>query len=422
MTQATQAASKTDAPAIELEFGRAGGGNARRGLAPDHIALVEGIQEIADQAAARGAEIDKARKFPKELYDRIHALGTFYTLAPRKYNGLEAPLSVFNEVIYRSARGNGSMGWLVMVGASQGVGHGFMPANVYADIQAKTPRPKTRGAIAPKGRAVPVEGGYMVSGQWPFASGGPNPDYVSGNCIVFRDGKPSITPMGVPEAIVALLPADKAQFLDTWHVLGMKGTDSCDVKFDEIFVPADYAYNIFTAVNIFDMTLASLPLRVTLAFAHVALALGIAQGALDDIVELSKTKSASMNPNQKLRDDPIFRHALGENHLRLTGLKAMLDQVAEEAQTAAEEGRALTPQETLTGRTMAAYVTFECAKIVDWAYTTGGSSSVYEQSSLQRRFRDIHVATQHASCHHAEPYQVLAKTLLGEELTPAELF
>jgi alkylation response protein AidB-like acyl-CoA dehydrogenase len=38
--------------------------------------------------------------------------------------------------------------------------------------------------IAPKGVAVPTEGGYLVSGQWPFASDGPDPDYVAGNCLL----------------------------------------------------------------------------------------------------------------------------------------------------------------------------------------------------------------------------------------------
>ena len=422
MNQVLQPASETGAPAIHAGFGRPRGAGAGRILAADHLALIEGVQRVADAAKARAAEIDKAGAFPQELYDELHRLGAFYALAPRRYNGLEAPLSVFNDIIYRSARGNGSMGWLVMVGASQGVGHGYFPQAVFEDMQRKSPRPKTRGVIAPKGKAVPVEGGYMVSGQWPFASGGPNPDFVSGNCIVFRDGKPSITSEGVPEAIVALLPAERAKFLDTWHVLGMRGTDSCDVAFDEIFVPSERAYNIFTARNIFDIPVASLPLRVVLSFAHVAVALGIAQGALDDIVELAKTKAASMNHNAKLRDDPIFRHALGENHLRLTACKSMLDQVSDVAQAAADEGRQLSAEETLTGRTMAAYVTFECAKIVDWAYTAGGSSSVYDDSSLQRRFRDVHVATQHASCFHAEPYQILGKALLGEQLTAAELF
>ena len=420
MTQIQKPANIEGAAVIHAEFGRSNGPSSR--FAPDHAALLDEVARVGEQVKARAREIDAARAFPAELYDELHQLGAFYALAPRRYGGVEAPLAVYNELIYRSARANGSMGWLMMVGAAQGVGHGFLTRTVYDKIAQERPRPNTRSAIAPKGRAIPVEGGYMVSGVWPFASGGPNPDFITGNCIVFRDGKPSLTPEGMPEAIIAILPADKAQMLDTWYVMGMKGTDSCDIKFDEVFVPADHANNIFTAKNFFDLSIGSLPLRVILSMGHVSVALGIAQGAMDDIVELSRTKSASMNPNQKLRDDPIFRHALGENHLRLKSLKAMLDQVTQNAQAAADEGRPLDDEETLSGRTMSAFVTFECCKIVDWAYTAGGSSSVYEDSSLQRRFRDIHVATQHAACHHAEPYQILGKALMGDKLTPAELF
>lgn len=85
------------------------------------------------------------------------------------------------------------------------------------------------------------------------------------------------------------------------------------------------------------------------------------------------------------------------------------------------EKRDLTPREVLTARLMANHITSECVAIVDWAYTRAGSSAVYDGSSLQVRFRDIHVATQHASCH-TDAYRNLAAAMLGVELTPRELF
>lgn len=63
----------------------------------------------------------------------------------------------------------------------------------------------------------------------------------------------------------------------------------------------------------------------------------------------------------------------------------------------------------------------ERTAIVDWAYTLEGSTPVYDGSSLQTRFRDIHVATQHAACH-TDAYCRLGAAMLGVELTPHELF
>jgi hypothetical protein len=105
----------------------------------------------------------------------------------------------------------------------------------------------------------------------------------------------------------------------------------------------------------------------------------------------------------------------------MTAVKAMLEQVTADMMKLAAQRIPLPPTETLIGRMMAGYITAECIKIVDWAYTIAGSSSVYNSSSLQRRMRDIHVATQHTACH-TDPYRLLAATLLGEQLSPMELF
>ena len=129
-------------------------------------------------------------------------------------------------------------------------------------------------------------------------------------------------------------------------------------------------------------------LRVALSFSHCALALGIAQGALDDIAALSKTKSASMNPRQKLCEDVLFRHELGQNAVKLDAAKSFLDQFTAKAWQTGVDKRQLTPEEILTGRLMAGFITEQSTAIVDWAYTRAGSTGVYDGSSLQMRMRE----------------------------------
>jgi alkylation response protein AidB-like acyl-CoA dehydrogenase len=201
----------------------------------------------------------------------------------------------------------------------------------------------------------------------------------------------------------------------------MRGTDSCDVEISDVFVPLPMTHNLHHLKFCFDTPAARLPLRVTLAFPHCAVALGTAQGAIDELVELATTKRASMNPKLVLGDDVIFRHELGKTILRVEAGKAMLKQVAGDCWQAGAENRTLTPKEVLVARLMANFITEDCAKIVDWAFTVLGSSSVYDDSPLQRRLRDIHIATQHASCH-TDPYRNLGAAMMGVELTPRELF
>jgi len=154
---------------------------------------------------------------------------------------------------------------------------------------------------------------------------------------------------------------------------------------------------------------------------HASVAIGIAEGALEEVTEVAKTKRAAMNPGALLAHDPVFRHTLGEEDLRLAAARALLDRTTEAATRAFLSGRPLSARETMEGRTMAGFITAECVKIVDAAYTMAGSVSVYDTSSLQRRLRDIHVATQHIAAT-TEGYRALGKLLTGEELTPMELF
>jgi alkylation response protein AidB-like acyl-CoA dehydrogenase len=225
----------------------------------------------------------------------------------------------------------------------------------------------------------------------------------------------------MPDTVIWLMPASELEFLDTWHVVGLKGTNSCDVVAHDVFVPERFTFNIFTATSFFDTPASRLPFRPAAATGHSAFAIGVARGALDDIAALAVTKRAAMNPGSRLAEDVVFQHQLGEQDLRLQAAKAFLDSQTANAWDACVEGRALTPVELLRLRLMAGYITAECVKVVDAAYTMAGSTSLYETSTLQRRLRDIHVATQHVAAT-SEAYRTLGKLLAGEEVQPMELF
>jgi alkylation response protein AidB-like acyl-CoA dehydrogenase len=281
------------------------------------------------------------------------------------------------------------------------------------------PRARIRGTLAPKGRAVAVDGGYLVSGQWPFASGGPDPDFVTANCIVFEGDAPRRGPSGSPDTAVVLLRADEVEFLDTWHVVGMRGSDSCDFAAHAVFVPHERATPLLSAASAFDTPLSCVPLRVALAPGHASVAVGIARGALDDITELAQTKRSALKPSSRLGEDVVFRHELGENALRYEAVRALLRQVAAEVDEAGPDGP-WSDRQILIGRTVAGYIGAECTRIVDFAFAAAGSVSVYNTSPLQRRFRDIHVATQHVSAT-GESFRALGAALLGHDVSRLEL-
>jgi alkylation response protein AidB-like acyl-CoA dehydrogenase len=384
-------------------------------------ALLERVSAVMATFAPRVAEIDEAGRIPPDLFDALEATGVFQALTPKQYGGLELRLDDASQLIMAGARVSGSIGWVMMIHVQQSLLSGVFRKDAVLKLFKEHPRARVRGVAAPKGVATPVEGGYIVSGQWPFASGGPNPHMIGANCIVMENGAPRIGANGMPELILVWVPAEQVTFLDTWHVVGMRGTNSCDFAMREVFVPANMAIDLFNAQNFFETPAARLPLRVALSPGHCAVALGIAQGALDEISALAKTKRAAMNPQARLADDPYFRHALGESTLRLAASQAMLEKWTHELEAVAAAGEALTPYQIMMGRTMTGFITSECTQIVNVAFSLAGSASVYNSCPLERRLRDIHVAGQHISTF-KELYRLLGATVIDEELTPFELY
>lgn len=381
--------------------------------------VVDGVRAVLATAADRAEEIEKLGTIPSDLFDDLESTGFFQAFLPRKYGGPELAMSAVSEMLIEGSRADGSLGWVMMVGVAQPIILSMFPEATVEALVGDHPRARIRGTLAPKGRAVAVDGGYLVSGQWPFASGGPRPDFVTANCIVFEGDAPRRGPSGATETAVVLLEAGQVEFLDTWHVVGMRGSDSCDFAAHGVFVPHDRATPLLSASSAFDTPLTCVPLRVALAPGHASVAVGIARGALDDITELAQTKRSALKPSSRLGEDVVFRHGLGENALRFEAVRALLRQVSADVDRAGPAGP-WSDRQILAGRTVPGYIGAECTKIVDFAFAAAGSVSVYERSTLQRRFRDIHVATQHVSAT-GESFRVLGASLLGQAVTRLDL-
>jgi Acyl-CoA dehydrogenase, N-terminal domain len=125
----------------------------RAGTETPFAEVIEGVRRVAAKAAARAGEIDAERRFPADLFDEIEATGACRIMTPKAYGGLEMGLREATEAVFECARGNGSLGWLMMVGTSQSIGNGlFCEETVrkltgdYPDVRLRAPPPWPRPA------------------------------------------------------------------------------------------------------------------------------------------------------------------------------------------------------------------------------------------------------------------------------------
>src|SRR5207244_5707152 len=132
-----------------------------------------------------------------------------------------------------------------MIGATSGVAAAYLPADAAREIYGPADV-VTGGVFAPHGRAVVTDGGYRVTGRWPFASGCEHCAWLMGGSVVVENGTPRLLPNGMPDSRLMLFPATEARIIDTWTVSGLRGTGSHDIAVDDVFVPASRSLSLIT--------------------------------------------------------------------------------------------------------------------------------------------------------------------------------
>jgi alkylation response protein AidB-like acyl-CoA dehydrogenase len=130
------------------------------------------------------------------------------------------------------------------------------------------------------------------------------------------------------------------------------------------------------------------------ALAIASVAVGIAQGALEDILALAANK-VPLLAHTSLAANPLFQHQLGAADAKLRAARALLYADATSVWATAVARVVFTPHQRARIRSTATWAVATAASVVDAAYAAGGGSSLYSDHPLQRRFRDIHALTQH---------------------------
>jgi alkylation response protein AidB-like acyl-CoA dehydrogenase len=221
-----------------------------------------------------------------------------------------------------------------------------------------------------------------------------------GGCLVFENGEKRLV-NGFPEMRIVYVPRNKGTIIeDSWQVSGLAGTGSNDFTLEEVFVPEEYSHRLGPGMprgKHFQSPLyTTYPLISAFAFPMGAVALGIAQGAIDAVMELAQTKKPA-GQSDTLRDRTVFHFQLADAVALVESARAWLYASVEQVWEVAMTGRPATREERGRLVLAAANATRSAAKATDIAYTAAGGTANYLRSPLQRSLRDIHALTQHVA-------------------------
>ena len=378
--------------------------------------LLERADAIAPIVEEDLDEAERERRLTDRTFEVMKDEGLLGVWVPESLGGLESTPREGFELFEAVARIHGSAAWNLWIWSTGAALSSSSSEESIAESYADGP-PSAVGAggIFPFNPAEVVEGGYRVTGRWPFCSGSSHAKWVGGGIMVMENGRPRMTPMGIPEMRFVTFPREEAEIIDTWHVVGLRATSSNDVAVKDAFAP-EYRTSAFGAGTVrgkhFEGPLYHFPVMGILGAPIGIIATGIAQRAIDEFIKLAKTKTARTS-QARISDNTAIRNEVAKAHAAVQSARSWLYEKVDETWETVLRGDDVGLEQRRDLSLAGTNATRSAAYATDLVHTAAGGTSVFQTSPIERCFRDIHAATQHAGTS-PRNFETLGGMLFGE--------
>ena len=367
---------------------------------------------LAEQVAACADRIDDERQLPPELAASMADDGFFRLLLPRSLGGAELAHPDFRRILRVFGPVDASVAWCINQNNVFSTNSTRMPRKTAREIWDNPRAVVTNGPPTAASRAVPVEGGYRLSGSWNFSSGSDHATWIA-----------ALAPVGYPEqkldasvnrqgARILLMPKEEVRILDFWQVPGLRGTGSFSFEVKDLFVPLARAYEPGSP-PVEEGPLYRIPTTLLFASGFATVALEVARKSLDIAIETSASK-ITRQAGTLLQDQQTTHRLLGQAEATWRSAEIFLRSAAD----AVWEEVTRNPQPDLGKRIelrlASTHAIRMAAQVVDTAYNLCGSGAIFAYNPIQRRFQDMHVITQHTQGSYGH-YDTAGQFLLGLE-------
>jgi indole-3-acetate monooxygenase len=348
------------------------------------------IREHADTA-------ERDRRLARPVIDAMRDAGFFRMFTPRAFGGLEADPITVARVAEQIAGFDSAAAWALQAGNTGAWWTSRFPEAGAAEFFADGPDLLMAASFSPPHRAEEVPGGYRFTGRGPLASTIHDSPWVMMTAIVFDGEQPRMTPAG-PMVVALAMRTSEVEIVDTWHSLGMRGTDSNDVAGNGVFVPAARSTVItpvFQPGPHFGGPLYRLPALTSVDVVIGPIALAIARGAITAVRELAERKMP-LGMMRTLRHRAAAQVGVAEAEAMLRSARLLFYETLHATWQRALAGEAATLEHKADLMLASAYAVRTAAQVTDLMHRVGGSSGIYHQRSrLERHFRDAQTVRHH---------------------------
>ena len=362
--------------------------------------VVQAALALQPVIRAYHAELEREQRLPKALVDELHRAGFYRLVRPRQLGGRQADPLTYLRVVELLSEAAGSVGWnvcnnniaqLVSLGLpDEGIqeifGHGGDVAIAGTAVQGG-------------GRAVPVDGGYRVTGRWPFGTGCQESGWMLGSFQILDGGQPRPSPDGTSVYWRGVFARSEARIVEgSWDVSGLRATGSFDWTVEDVFlperrtmvhagIPLDNQWSHWPGISY------ALPAQSWVGPHHSAVITGIARAGIDALIALATEKTPRGRTN-RLSDDSQVQDAIGRADTILNAGRAYRTAMVTEIWNTVAAGKETTLEQRARCRLSGAYAADSAREAMDLMFRHGGSTSYRHQSRLDECWRDLQVVGQ----------------------------
>ncbi len=369
--------------------------------------LLAALPDLAAEARARSLEFEECRRLAPDFTDKLKRAGVFKLLIPADAKGLGGSLPQFLEILMALAEADASTGW---VSAHGGICAGLIYASAeprFRDEFFADPGAYAAWSNLPRVKIKEQDDGIRITGSWGFESG----------CTMatFVGGMVALSPLaegGPPRMVAALAPLSEAKIEETWDPVGLAGTGSHDVQFDDVFVPwhRTFPWPSGIAVSAYPAAV-FVPGPWFIAISAAATHLGLARRALDE------ARNELRGKTDRYTQRPLLEHPATQRSLEAAeGLWFACRAGMREALAAIWEsglrGEPPTADLRINARVAAVTAVQKGAEIVRIAYDASGASAVRRAGVLQRLMREASCLTHHISANQVS-YELTGRVRCG---------
>ncbi len=372
------------------------------------------VDELRPTIAAGRDSAEANRRLDDGVFAAMERAGLTAMPLPQALGGSEMHPVDLLRVWEAVARIDPAAAWNLLMTSGAANVAAFLPQVAVDRIFREGPT-TVAGSFNPPASARKVDGGWVLSGQYSFASGIHHAKWTMCAAIHQEQGEPVVDPdTGQPVTFGAILPRADVTIVDTWHTLGMRGTGSADVALNEVFVPQDMTFNPAPLTNpvpaLSGPTPRLFPLLLVMGESIVSVA--VAAQAVEMLIELAEKKVANFTATT-LRDRELIQFLAGKALSRVNASRAYLHQAcAAGFEEVSATQVSLSTNAKIEIQLASTFAAEACVEAVRAVHDAVGTSGIRIEAGFERLLRDALTLTQHAS-KQLSRYSTVGRLLFG---------